>query len=60
MSVNLSETLVIGVSATALFNLKEADQFFREKFSEDKSTAISEYRKYMLKHEDGGNPTATY
>jgi len=52
MSINLSETLVIGVSATALFDLKEADQFFREKFTEDKSTAISEYRKYMLKRED--------
>jgi len=52
MPVNLSETLVIGVSATALFDLKEADQFFREKFAEDKSTAISEYRKYMLERED--------
>jgi len=52
MSINLSETLVIGVSATALFDLKEADQFFRKKLKEDKSTAISEYRKYMLACED--------
>jgi len=52
MSVNLSETLVIGVSATALFNLKAADQFFRKKLIENKSTAISEYRKYMLEREE--------
>jgi len=49
---NLSNTLVIGISATALFDLKEADQVFREKFAEDKDTAIVEYRKYMLERED--------
>jgi len=59
MSVNLSETLVIGVSATALFDLKEADQFFRDKFAEDKSTAISEYRKYMLEREDAALENGT-
>jgi len=49
---NLSNTLVIGISATALFDLKEADQVFREKYAEDKDTAIVEYRKYMLERED--------
>ncbi len=49
---NLSDTLVIGISATALFDLKAADQVFREKFKEDKDTAIVEYRKYMLERED--------
>ena len=52
MSVDLSDTLVIGISATALFDLKEADKVFREKYSEDKNTAISEYRRYMLERED--------
>ncbi len=52
MSLDLSDTLVIGISATALFDLKEADKVFREKFSQDKDTAISEYRKYMLERED--------
>jgi len=52
MSLNLSETLVIGISATALFDLKEADQVFRDKYEQDKSTAIAEYRKYMLERED--------
>lgn len=52
MPINLSETLVIGVSATALFDLKEADGVFRAKFAMNKSTAIAEYRQYMLAHED--------
>lgn len=52
MSSHLSETLVIGISATALFDLKDADKMFREKYSLDKDTAISEYRKYMLERED--------
>ncbi|MCF6251299.1 MAG: 5'-nucleotidase [Methylococcaceae bacterium] len=52
MSLNLSDTLVIGISATALFDLKEADKVFREKYSQDKESAIAEYRKYMLERED--------
>lgn len=52
MPLNLSDTLVIGISATALFDLKEADKVFREKFSQDKDSAIAEYRKYMLERED--------
>ena len=51
MANNLSDTLVIGISATALFDLKEADMVFREKFNLDKESAIAEYRKYMLERE---------
>ncbi len=51
MSTHLKETLVIGISATALFDLKEADKVFREKYTSDKDTAIAEYRKYMLERE---------
>ncbi|MDO9318252.1 MAG: 5'-nucleotidase [Gammaproteobacteria bacterium] len=52
MAFDLSETLVVGISATALFDLTEADKVFREKFASDKETAVSEYRAYMLAHED--------
>lgn len=52
MPLDLSETLVIGISATALFDLSEADAVFRKKYDEDKETAIQEYRKYMLERED--------
>jgi 5'-nucleotidase len=52
MALDLSETLVVGVSATALFDLTEADSVFKAKYAEDKETAVAEYRAYMLKHED--------
>lgn len=52
MPVDLSETLVIGISATALFDLSEADRVFKAKRAEDPETAILEYRDYMLEHED--------
>ena len=52
MPINLSDTLVVGISATALFDLQEADKVFKEKFKQDKSTAVKEYREYMLERED--------
>ena len=52
MAIDLSDTLVIGISATALFDLSEADRVFRSKFKKDKETAISEYRSYMLAREN--------
>lgn len=52
MALDLSETLVVGIAATALFDLTEADNVFQAKFASDKETAVAEYRKYMLAHED--------
>jgi len=52
MSLDLSETLVVAISATALFDLSEADRLFNQKFKSDPDTAIEAYRAYMLKHED--------
>jgi 5'-nucleotidase len=51
MPVDLSKTLVVGISATALFDLSEADRVFRKNYSEDKANAVIEYRKYMLQRE---------
>lgn len=51
MALDLSDTLVVGISSTALFDLSEADAVFRSKYAEDKDTAIDEYRKYMLARE---------
>ena len=48
MALDLSDTLVIGISATALFDLKEADSVFRKNFADDPDTAVAEYRQYML------------
>ena len=52
MALDLSDTLVIGITATALFDLSEADEIFRKKLHEDKDTAIKEYRKFMLEREN--------
>jgi 5'-nucleotidase len=52
MPLNLSHTLVVGISSTALFNLEEADRLFRELREEDPDKAIERYRDYMQKRED--------
>ncbi len=52
MSINLSDTLVVGISATALFDLSRADALFRKEYAKNRDTAISQYRKFMLKRED--------
>ena len=51
MPLDLSDTLVVGITATALFDLSEADRVFREKFDSDPEAAIEEYRKYMADRE---------
>jgi len=52
MPVDLSDTLVVGITASALFDLSEADSVFQAKYHDDKDTAIEEYRKYMLEREN--------
>ena len=51
MALDLSNTLVVGISATALFDLGEADQLFREQMKIDVEKAVVEYRQYMLARE---------
>ena len=52
MAINLEKTLVIGISATALFDLSEADKLYQDEFKKHPNTAIDIYRAFMLKHED--------
>ena len=52
MSVELNETLVVGISATALFDLSESDKIFKEKSKSDPDSAIDEYRNHMLEKEN--------
>lgn len=52
MSLNFHNTLVIGISATALFDLSESDDLFKKEYKENPDTAITTYRKYMLKNEN--------
>jgi 5'-nucleotidase len=59
MSTDLSTTLVIGISSTALFDLRAADAVFREHFHSDRDTAIKLYRDYMLENEEEPLETGT-
>jgi 5'-nucleotidase len=52
MALDLSDTLVIGISSTALFDLSEGDALFRERFAENRESAVREYRDYMLQREN--------
>ena len=52
MAFNLKNTLVIGISATALFDLSEADELYRKEYKNHPDSAIEIYRKYMLERED--------
>lgn len=51
MALDLSNTLVVGISATALFDMSESDKIFCETKEEDPDKAIELFRNYMLKHE---------
>lgn len=52
MAYDLSRTLVVGVSATALFDLSEADAVFRTRVNDAPDEAIAAYRAYMLEREE--------
>ncbi|MBU3916525.1 5'-nucleotidase, partial [bacterium] len=52
MTFDLSDTLVVGISATALFDLSESDKLFREASKSNPDTAIENYRRHMMKTED--------
>ncbi len=52
MAYNLENTLVIGISATALFDLSDADKLYRNEYSSQPDNAIEIYRDYMLKNEE--------
>jgi 5'-nucleotidase len=51
MPLDLADTLVVGISATALFDLAEADASFRANYAHDPHTALAQYRQYMLPRE---------
>mgnify|MGYP006275853935 CR=1 FL=1 len=52
MPLDLSPTLVVGISSTALFNLKRAQRLFSKLENEYPEKAIEKYREHMLEHEE--------
>lgn len=59
MAVDLSETLVIGISATALFDLSVADGVFNQQRKDDPNSAMEHYRRYMQNNESEPLPDGT-
>jgi 5'-nucleotidase len=51
MPLDLSDTLVVGISATALFDLAEADAVYKARYAKNPQSALEEYRAYMLERE---------
>jgi len=51
LAFNLQDTLVIGISATALFDLTKEDKLFKDEYKKHPESAIDIYRKYMLENE---------
>ena len=51
LSLNFENTLVVGISATALFDLTEADSVFKAKFAQNRQQAVVDYRDYMQSRE---------
>lgn len=52
MPLDLSNTLVVGITTTALFDMSESDLAFQAKFASDRQTAVFEYRAFALEHEN--------
>src|SRR6476469_8518202 len=51
MPLDLSDTLVVGISATALFDLAEADAVYKARYAKNPQHALDDYRAYMLERE---------
>ncbi len=51
MALDLSDTLVVGIASTALFDLSEADAVFRKDYDTQPDRAIEKYRSYMVAKE---------
>lgn len=52
MAIDLSDTLVVGISATALFNMQESHALFETTYKENPERAIQTYRQHMLEREE--------
>lgn len=59
MPYQLDDTLVLGVSTTALFDMADSDAFYHELIEKDPENAIQKYREYMQAHENDILPKGT-
>ena len=52
MAVDFTNTLIVAISATALFDLSESENHLLDLLSQRPDSAIKEFRDYMAKRED--------
>ncbi len=52
MSIDLSNTLIVAISATALFDLNESETYREQLIEQDPLTATQRFREYMQQHEN--------
>ena len=52
MAIDLTNTLIVAISATALFDLSESENYLLELLQERPISAVKEFRDYMAERED--------
>ncbi len=52
MATTVEKTLVIGISATALFDLSDSDKLFQKEFAKNPHKGMETYKQHMLENED--------
>ena len=52
MAVDLSNTLIVAISATALFDLDESERYREQLIEQDPLTAAQRFREYMQEREN--------
>ena len=52
MALDLRKALVVGIYATALFDMSESDQMFKAALGDGPERVIDHYRRFMQEHED--------
>lgn len=51
MAVDFSNTLIVAISATALFNLSESERYFQQLNKKDPKHALQKFHEYMVENE---------
>ena len=52
MAVDFTNTLIVAISATALFDLTESENYLLELLAQRPASAIKEFREYMIEREN--------
>lgn len=52
MTIDLSNTLIVAISATALFDLSESEDYLASLIQQDPHTALDKFRSYMQAREE--------